>query len=77
MSTMEILYDNIDAERARNHLTLAQFAESIGMSDRCYRQHREHLKPLKIDKLVKIADVFNCSIDYLTGRTDKIRMEDK
>lgn len=75
MLTTETLYDNIDAERARTHMTLAQFAEKIGMSDRTFREYRALLKPLTTTQLVNVAKVFECSTDYLLGFTDKINRE--
>ena len=67
MNYNEQLYRNIEAERARNKLTIAQCAHKLDVSDKTYRNRRDNLSKLSADDLVKIAKLFGVSIDYLCG----------
>ncbi len=57
-------YPNIAAERARHGLTITGFASALGVCRRTvYRwEERGHI-PMRY--LEKMADMWNCSIDYL------------
>lgn len=52
-------------------LSCAKFARLMGVSDRVmlYYEKGEHTIPLEM--LIKIADYFNVSVDYLLERTNK------
>lgn len=67
MNHSEQLYRNIEAERARSKLTIAQCARKLDISDKTYRNRRDNLSKLSGDDLVKIAKLFGVSIDYLCG----------
>ena len=62
-----ILKDLID----ENNLTINNFANELNMknSSIVYGWLKGYYMP-KLDKLNEIANLFNCSIDYLLGRTD-------
>lgn len=70
--TLNTLYDNIEAERARNHWTMAQTAEKLGISDKQYRNRLANAQDITATALVQYAKLFNCSVDYLLGLSDKI-----
>ena len=56
--------------RKNGSLTQKGVADAVGMSDRNY-QDLEYgkIKP-SYDNIIKLADYFNVSADYLLGRTD-------
>lgn len=56
--------------RKNNKITQKQIANAVELSERNY-QYLEYgtIKP-SYDTLLKLADYFNVSIDYLVGRTD-------
>lgn len=61
-------YPNIDAERARNNLSLDEFAKKLGVSRKTiYNWTNSGNIPQWA--LTKISDMFGCTIDYLLGRT--------
>lgn len=50
-----------------NHLTVEEFAESVDIAySEVYRYLRKEYIP-KLSNLIKIADAYSCSIDYLIG----------
>ena len=56
--------------RKKQKLTQKQLATDIGLSERNYQSlEYGNIKP-SYDTLLKLADYFNISIDYLVGRTD-------
>ena len=72
MPTTRDMYRCIEAERARKGWTIEQFAEKIGVNEKTYRNKKDEGKTLDSEMLIKIADVFGCSVDYLLCLTDKI-----
>lgn len=56
--------------RRANNLTQSQLAEKIGCNQTAIGKYeRGDLQP-NIETLYMLADIFNCSIDYLLGRED-------
>lgn len=62
-------YPNIEAERARNGYSQEELIERLGYKER--RSYYGWLTSGNIPTsvLIKMADLFNCSVDYLLGRT--------
>ena len=57
--------------REDNDLTQQQVAEAIGITQRKYSYLETETQPLTDELLVKLADFYNTSIDYILCRTDK------
>ena len=70
---LNVLYDNIEAERARKHWTIAQTAEMLGISEKQYRNRLAAAQNLKVTELMRYAELFDCSVDYLLGLSDKVK----
>lgn len=68
-------YANVEAERARNSLTIAQVAEKLGIDERSYRDRIYKNTDLKMSQALAYAELFDCSLDYLFGRTDTVRVK--
>lgn len=60
-------YPNIDAERARNGLSNDALAEKLGVSRKTIYNWIDKGN-IPSSALIQMADIFNCSIDYLLGR---------
>ena len=73
MPTTKDMYRNIEAERARNDYTIEELAKALGIGEKTFRNWRDNEKVLDGTMLVKLADLFGCSVDYLLGISDKIR----
>ena len=54
--------------RKSNNLTQVETAKRCSMTERGYQRYEADRSP-NIDSLIKIADCFNVSIDYLVGRS--------
>lgn len=63
-----MLYPNIEAERARNGMTKESLSEALGVNRKTYYNWVTKGNIPK-EKLEKMADLFNVSLDYLLGRT--------
>lgn len=56
--------------RISRNLTQKQVADGIDMAPMAYQKYEYGTREPAYQKLIAIADYFNVSIDYLTGRTD-------
>lgn len=56
--------------REREGLTMKQASEALEIPYTTYVNYEKGYREMPNDTLVKIADYFNCSTDYLLGRTD-------
>lgn len=63
-----LLYPNIDAERARKGMSRAQLAISLEVSESTMKNWMHGRTDMPVSKLIKIANFFNCTTDYLLGR---------
>ena len=57
-------YPNINAERVRNGLTLGELAAKLGVTRKTVYNWMSHGN-IPQSKLEVMADLFNCSVDYL------------
>lgn len=55
--------------RGERHLTQAEAAERVGLSARGYQDLELGVKP-RYDALLRIADFYGVSVDWLMGRTE-------
>ena len=68
----EILkYENIRKLRTDMGYTQKQVAEVLGVSQNTYSQYEIGVLNYPVDALVKLADFYGVSVDYLLGRTDQ------
>lgn len=68
---MATLSENMYALRKERKLTQEQAAQEIGMVMRTYRRYEMGEREPGASTLIKIADYYDVTIDYLVGRTDK------
>ena len=61
---------NVEAERARQGLTKAATAKTLGVSQKSYMAYVTENRPIPSDTLIKMAQLFGKSTDYLLGLTD-------
>ena len=64
------VYPNIDAERARNRLTVEQLSSKLKVSRKTY-YNWIHKGKIPQSKLEAMSILFNVSIDYLLGGKKK------
>ena len=66
----EILkFENIRNLRLDNGYTQKQIAQMLGISQNTYSQYEIGVLNYPIDVLIKLADLYQVSVDYLLGRT--------
>ncbi len=66
--TRQMMYENLRTIRKANHITQAQLAQELGISRRTYANYERGIHAMPAEVLVRIADLFDASLDDLTGR---------
>lgn len=64
------LYERIRNFREDCDLTQKQVAEMLGMSQTGYSKYETGENDIPTQILIKLADYYNTTTDYLLGRTD-------
>lgn len=62
-------YPNIDAERARNGMSQETLAARLGVTRKTLYNWRNR-GSIPQSALLKMSEIFNCSIDYLLARKE-------
>ena len=70
MITVIKLYERIRYFREDRDLTQKQVAEMLGMSQTGYSKYETGENDIPTQILIKLADYYNTTTDYLLGRTD-------
>lgn len=68
---MSAFSDRLAKLRAVRKIRQQDIADAIGISLRGYQYYEKDIKEPTMSKLIALADYFNVSIDYLTGRTNQ------
>ena len=62
--------NNIASERVKMDLSQEELGERLGVSRDVVRNWEDGTSDIKASKLRALAELFNCSVDYLMGRCD-------
>ena len=65
---LETKYPNIEAERVRNNLTQDAISNMLGIGRKSYYNWLNKGN-IPVNVLIQLSDIFDCSVDYLLGRT--------
>ena len=65
------MYQRIRSLREDRDLTQTQIAQMLGMSQTGYSKYETGENDIPTAVLIKLADFYQTSTDYLLGRTDK------
>lgn len=68
---MAIKYQRIKDLREDKDLTQTQISEKLNISQRAYSHFETGTRGIPTEILIKLADIFEVSLDYLVGRSDK------
>ena len=60
----------VKALRRENHLSQAELAEKIGVSQQCISEWERGKTEPTLSFIVKLSDIFNVSADYVICRTN-------
>lgn len=63
-------YENIRSLRIDRGYTQKQIAEYLGISQNTYSQYEIGVLNYSVDAIVKLADFYDVSTDYLLSRTN-------
>ena len=58
--------------RIDNDLTQKQVADYLLCNRQVYSRYERGLREIPVSMLIKLADLYKTSVDYILGRTDKI-----
>lgn len=64
----EYKYPNIEAERARFNISQDVLAQKLGVERKTYYNWLTKGN-IPVNVLILLSDMFDCSVDYLLGRT--------
>ncbi len=67
----KILSKRLKECRKAGGYTQGQVAIYCDITEKAYQNYELMTREPKVEILIKIADLFNVSIDYLVGRTDE------
>ena len=67
---MEVFKKNLIEPRKLHHLTQRQVAERLGIAQPSYIRYENGKAEPTLENLVKIADLYDVSIDFLCGRKE-------
>ena len=59
--------------REDNDIKQKKIAELLGMQQNSYSQIENEKNTIQVDHLIKLAEFYNTSTDYLLGLTDEIK----
>ena len=66
---MQDLGERFKAVRSEKHLTQKKVADGLGINERQYQYYEYGRNVPSALVLIALADFFNVSLDYLTGRS--------
>ena len=70
MNYNKILIDRIKLFRNEHDIKQSEMANHLGVSETTYSDYECQRIQISLDILIKIAEYFDVSLDYLVGRTD-------
>ena len=73
----KILSERLVRCRKEAGLTQAQIAIYADITEKAYQNYEAMRREPRLEILIRIADIFGVSLDYLVGRTDEKTMKKK
>ncbi|MBR0147510.1 MAG: helix-turn-helix transcriptional regulator [Eubacterium sp.] len=64
-------YQRLQDLREDNDMTQAEFSEILHVSQRAYSYYETGTRQLSAEMLIRIAEYYKTSVDYLLGLTDE------
>lgn len=71
----EVLAKRLKECRKQRGLTQMQVAVYCDITEKAYQNYELMTREPKLEILARIADLYEVSLDYLTGRTDERKMK--
>jgi len=70
--TREIVAERLRTLRTKNNYTQKQIAELTNIDPTTYAGYENKISTPALSALVRLADEYNVSLDYITGRTEDL-----
>ena len=70
MQKEAVFADRLAELMAEHALTTVSLGAALGVSDETVRRWRKGERSILLPQLVRLADYFRCSLDFLAGRTE-------
>ncbi len=67
---MKKFQERLLEQRTLHHLTQCQLASKLNITQPSYIRYENGSSEPSIDTLIRLADIFDVTVDYLIGRTD-------
>ncbi|MGN8630008.1 helix-turn-helix domain-containing protein [Blautia sp. HCP3S3_G3] len=67
-------FQRIEDLRVDSDLSQKQISEILHISQRSYSHYETGTRGIPVEMLIRLADYYDTSIDYLVGRTNKKEM---
>jgi len=67
---MSVFSERLRQLRKSKKISQVALAKEVGVSSRVYQDYEYGKREAQMTTLIRIADFFDVSLDYLTGRTD-------
>ena len=65
-----MFFQRIGDLRTDNDLTQQQVADFLMCNRQVYARYERGLREIPVSMLIRLAELYNTSVDYLLGRTD-------
>lgn len=66
-------FKRIEDLRIDHDLTQQEIADHLGLQREVYRRYEKGIRTIPLDCLMKLADYYHTSTDYLLGRTKRTK----
>lgn len=70
-------YEKIKELRLNKKLSQQQVAELLELKQQQYQRYESGVQEIPLHLLIKLADFYNVSLDYLAGRSDEAPAAEK
>lgn len=67
-----MFFQRLEDLRIDHDLTQQNVANILGCKREVYRRYEKGIRTIPIDFLIKLADYYDVSIDYIVGRDNRI-----
>lgn len=64
-------FQRIQDLRIDNDITIKDISSHLELHRDVYSRYEKGIREFPIDIIIKLANYYECSVDYLLGRTDK------
>ena len=72
MENKNVFHERLTELMIEKGVNTVSLAAAIGVSDETVRRWKNGERDILLSQLLKLADYFQCSLDFLTGRSDSV-----